>query len=69
MPHGIALTASGTVAHPAHICMGTGPTPATSAPGLGPPRPHLVRYAHGHASFLFNIDTDEGGRSDVAVRA
>ena len=30
-------------AHPAHICAGTGPTPPTSAPGLGPPRPHLHR--------------------------
>jgi hypothetical protein len=54
---------------PAQICAGTGLAPATSAPGLGPPRPHLVRYARGHASFLFNIDTDEGERSDVAVRA
>jgi hypothetical protein len=71
MPHGIALTTTtaGTGAHPAHICMGTGPTPATTAPGLGSPLPHLLRYAHGHASFLFNIDTDEGERSDVAVRA
>ena len=24
-----------------HICAGTGPTPPTSAPGLGPPLPHL----------------------------
>ena len=36
----------GTVA-PRHICTGTGPTPATSAPGLGPPPPHLHRdWAH-----------------------
>jgi hypothetical protein len=28
-------------AHPAHICAGTGITPATSAPGLGSPPPHL----------------------------
>jgi hypothetical protein len=27
--------------HPAHICTGTGLTPATSASGLGPTRPHL----------------------------
>ena len=26
-----------------HICTGTGPTPATSAPGLGPPLPDLHR--------------------------
>ena len=26
-----------------HICTGTGPAPATSAPGLGPPQPHLHR--------------------------
>jgi hypothetical protein len=26
-----------------HIRAGTGPTPPTSAPGLGPPRPHLRR--------------------------
>ena len=26
-----------------HICTGTGPTAATSAPGLGPPPPHLHR--------------------------
>ncbi len=37
-------------AHPRHICAGTGLTPATSAPGLGSPRPHLRRdWAHpGH---------------------
>jgi hypothetical protein len=30
-----------------HICSGTGLTPATSAPGLGSPRPHLRRdWAH-----------------------
>ena len=28
-------------AHPGHICTGIGLTPATSAPGLGSPRPHL----------------------------
>ena len=32
-----------TCYHPCHICSGTGPTPATSAPGLGPPLPHLHR--------------------------
>jgi hypothetical protein len=26
-----------------HICTGTGPAPATSAPGLGSPQPHLPR--------------------------
>ena len=31
----------------AHICTGTGPTPPRSAPGLGPPWPHLHRdWAH-----------------------
>jgi hypothetical protein len=31
----------------AHICAGTRPTPPTSAPGLGSPRPHLHRdWAH-----------------------
>jgi hypothetical protein len=30
-------------AHPCHICIGTGLTPATSAPGLGSPLPHLHR--------------------------
>ena len=30
-------------ARPRHICTGTGPAPATSAPGLGPPLPHLRR--------------------------
>ncbi len=32
---------------PAHICTGTGLIPPTSAPGLGPPHPHLHRdWAH-----------------------
>jgi hypothetical protein len=32
---------------PCHICAGTGRTPATSAPGLGSPLPHLHRdWAH-----------------------
>ncbi len=36
-------------AHPAQIYTGTGPTRATSAPGLGQPRPHLRRgWAHPH---------------------
>ncbi len=30
-------------AHPSHIYAGTGLTPATSAPGLGSPLPHLRR--------------------------
>jgi hypothetical protein len=30
-------------AHPCHICTGTGPTHATSAPGPGSPRAHLHR--------------------------
>jgi hypothetical protein len=30
-------------ADPFHICTGTGLTPSTSAPGLGPPLPHLRR--------------------------
>ena len=30
-------------AHPCHICAGTGLIPATSAPGLGSPLPHLHR--------------------------
>jgi hypothetical protein len=30
-------------ARPAHICTGTGLIPPTSAPRLGPPRPHLHR--------------------------
>ena len=34
---------SGTWAHRCHICTGTGLTAATSAPGLGSPRPHLRR--------------------------
>ena len=29
-------------ARPCHICAGTGRAPATSAPGLGLPRPHLL---------------------------
>jgi hypothetical protein len=39
----------------AHICTGTGLTPATSAPGVGPPRPHLHRdWAHpGHICTFF----------------
>jgi hypothetical protein len=33
--------------HPGHICTGTGLIPATSAPGLGSPLPHLRRdWAH-----------------------
>ena len=33
--------------HPCHICAGTGPTPATSTPGLRSPRSHLRRgWAH-----------------------
>jgi hypothetical protein len=28
---------------PCHICTGTGPTPATSAGGLGSPLPHMHR--------------------------
>jgi hypothetical protein len=36
-------TGTGTWAHPTHIGTGTGLTPATSAPGLGPPHPHLHR--------------------------
>jgi hypothetical protein len=34
-------------AHPCHICIGTGPIPTTSAPGLRRPLPHLHRdWAH-----------------------
>ncbi len=39
----IPQSAKGKRAHPSHICTRTGLTPATSAPGLGPPRPHLRR--------------------------
>ena len=40
---------------PCHICTGTGLTPATSAPGLGSPLPHLhrdraPRHMHTHTS-------------------
>ena len=35
-------------AHPSHICAGTGLTPATSAPGLGSPLPHLRRDRASH---------------------
>ena len=35
------------VPSPAHICAGTGLTPATSAPGLGSPRPHLRQVCAG----------------------
>jgi hypothetical protein len=36
-------TCAGTAAHPCHICTGTALTPATSAPRLGSPLPHLHR--------------------------
>ncbi len=38
-------------AHPSHICTGTGPTPPTSAPGLGATRPHL-RWDWAHPSHI-----------------
>ena len=47
------VCASGTWAHPCHISARTGPTPATSAPGLGPPLQictgdwaHPLRHLH-----------------------
>ena len=44
---GEALAASPPVPVRCHICTGTGLTPATSAPGLGSPLPHLRRdWAH-----------------------
>ena len=46
--------------HACHICTGTGLTPATSAPGLGPPLlPHLHRdWASGAADAMLAGDTD-----------
>jgi hypothetical protein len=37
------LQSTATVRTRCHICTGTGPAPATSAPGLGPTLPHLHR--------------------------
>ena len=45
--HICAVDASGSRAHPAHICAGTGLTPRASAPGLGLPRAHLRRDCAG----------------------
>jgi hypothetical protein len=44
----VDLLADGELqARAAHICVGTGLKPPTSAPGLGSPRPHLHRdWAH-----------------------
>jgi hypothetical protein len=39
----LAHTCTGTGAHRCHICVGTGLTAATSAPGPGSPRPHRHR--------------------------
>ena len=45
-------------AHPGHICAGTALASATSAPGLGPPRPHLRR----DCARLCHISTGTGWR-------
>ena len=44
-----AFVSARSDSHACHICTGTGPTPATSAPGLGSPRASVNSRSDSHA--------------------
>jgi hypothetical protein len=50
--------------HVAHVCAGTGLTPPTSAPGLGPPLPCHIRAGTGLTPALPHLCWDWCGGGD-----